>query len=456
MATLEALTERFAELAWGPWLLLLLLGGGTYFLIYSRLLPFRYLKHGVRILMGKYDDSHEAGQITHFQALSGALAGTIGMGNLSGVAIAIQTGGPGAVFWMWLCAVLGIATKFFTCSLAIQFRGPDSLGNPQGGPMYTILYGLGRRWKPLGSFFAACALGGTLPLFQANQLTQILRETIAIPGGWVQGPSEIWWFNLTVGLGIAALTASVILGGIQRIGRVTSKIVPAMIAIYFVTALTVLALHAPEVPGMLALIVTDAFTGQAAAGGAVGMVVITGVRRAAFSNEAGMGTEALVHGAAKTKEPVREGLVAMLGPVIDTLLVCSFTALIILCAGTWQNTTHNGVTVTSDAFEKFLPGFGAYLLVVIVLCFSISTIFSYAYYGEKSLGFLIGANRQHFFRYIYVVTIVIASVISLDAVVNFIDGMFAMMAIPTMTSALLLSPKVMVEARRYFRSMGSE
>ena len=455
MDSIATLTSTFATLAWGPWLLVLLLGGGLYFLIYSRLIPFRNIRHGVQILMGKYDDSHDTGQITHFQALSGAMAGTIGMGNLSGVAIAIQTGGPGAVFWMWLCATLGIATKFFTCTCAIQFRGPDSRGAVQGGPMYTILYGLGKRWKPLGSFFAICALGGTLPLLQANQLTQILREVVAIPEGWVDAASrgEMFAFNLVSGLAIAAITGAVIIGGIERIGQVTSKIVPAMISLYFLTAIVVLMLHLPEVPSVLKLIVTDAFTGHAVAGGAVGSVIITGVRRAAFSNEAGMGTEALVHGAAKTEEPTREGLVAMLGPIIDTLLVCSFTAVIILCAETWKNTEHSGVTVTTDAFEKFLPGFGAYLMILIVLCFSISTILSYAYYGEKSLGFLIGAERQHYFRYFYTGMIVVASVISLTAVIDFTDGMFAMMAIPTMTSALLLSPRVMDEARRYFKKM---
>lgn len=455
MERLEALLSRFAELAWGPWLLVLVLGGGAYFLLYSRMLPFRYVRHAVLILLGRYDDPGDTGQISHFQALSSALAGTIGMGNISGVAVAIQTGGPGAVFWMWACALLGISTKFFTCMLAIQFRGPDSRGVLQGGPMYVIVQGLGKRWKPLATFFSICALGGTIPLFQANQLTQAVRDAIGGPAGWVGGPDEAGKFNLAVGLMVAALAATVVLGGIRRIGQVTSRLVPAMVALYLGTAVWILALNLPEIPALLALIVSDAFTGQAAAGGAIGAVIVTGVRRAAFSNEAGMGTEALAHGAAKTNEPVREGLVAMLGPMIDTLMVCSATALIILSAGSWQATDRSGVTVTADAFEQFLPGVGTYLLVAIVLVFAISTIFTYAYYGEKALGFLIGAERQHLFRYVFLAAIVVGSVISLSAAVDFIDGMFALMAIPTMTSALLLSPRAMREARRYFGQLES-
>ena len=455
MEDLESLTAAFAELAWGPWLLALLLGGGWYFLLYSRLLPFRYLWHALKILSGRYDNPRDTGQITHFQALSSALGGTIGMGNISGVAIAIQTGGPGAIFWMWLCALTGIATKFFTCTLSIQFRGPDSRGTIQGGPMYTIVHGLGRDWKPLGSFFAVCALAGTLPMFQVNQLTQILRDTVAVPMGLLTGPSDAWQFNLAVGIAVACLTGAVVIGGIPRIGLVASQLVPTMVVVYLGAAVYILVTHFPEIPDMFLLIVKDAFTGQAVAGGAVGFVVVTGIRRSAFSNEAGIGTEALAHGAARTDEPVREGLVAMLGPLIDTLIVCSATALIILSTGSWQATESSGVTVTALAFEQGLPGIGTQLLVLCVVFFATSTILTNGYYGEKSLGFLIGAGHQHVYKYIFLTAIIAGAVSSLTAVVNFIDAMFALMAIPTMTSALLLSPRVMQEARRYFRSLES-
>ncbi len=448
--------SEFASLAWGPWLLVLLLGGGCYFFIYSHLLPFRHFLHAVQVLMGRYDDPDDTGQISHFQALSSALAGTIGMGNIAGVAVAIQTGGPGSIFWMWICALAGVTTKFFTCSLAIQFRGPDSLGTPQGGPMYVIVHGLGRRWKPLAAFFSVCALLGTLPIVQSNQLTQILRETVALPLGFISESSNPWEFNLAIGLAVSAFAGWSLFGGIQRIGRIASKLVPAMVVLYLGTGLVILALSANEIPSMMALILHDAFTGEAIAGGALGTVIVTGVRRAAFSNEAGIGSEALAHGAAKTNEPVREGLVAMLGPVIDTLIVCSSTSLIILCTGSWQDTESGGVTVTATAFEQALPGIGTLILVICVLFFAVTTILSCGYYGEKSLGFLIGAERQFLYKYIYVTAITIGAMTSLSFVIDFVDGMFALMAIPTMTSSLLLAPRVMREARRYFEALETE
>lgn len=442
--------SEFASLAWGPWLLVLLLGGGCYFFAYSRLLPFRHLWHGIQILLGKYDHPDATGHVSHFQALSSALAGTIGMGNIAGVAVAIQTGGPGAVFWMWVCAFVGIATKFFTCSIAIQFRGPDSRGIVQGGPMYAIVYGLGRQWRPLAVLFSVCSLFGTLPMFQANQLTQILRDTLAIPAGLISDPSRPGSFNLLFGLAISALAGWVLVGGIRRIGRVASQLVPAMVVLYLGSGLAILAMNLDEIPAMVSLILSDAFTGRAVAGGALWTVIVTGVRRAAFSNEAGIGSEALAHGAAKTNEPIREGLVAMLGPIIDTLLVCSCTALIILCTGTWTDTATSGATVTAAAFEQALPGLGTYILIVCVTFFSITTILTCGYYGEKSLGFLIGAERQGLYKYIYVAAITIGSMTSLTAVIDFIDGMYGIMAIPTMVSSLWLSPRVMEEARRYF------
>lgn len=450
MQAIAEFMSEFASLAWGPWLLVLLLGGGCYFFAYSRLLPFRHLWHGIQILLGKYDHPDATGHVSHFQALSSALAGTIGMGNIAGVAVAIQTGGPGAVFWMWVCAFVGIATKFFTCSIAIQFRGPDSRGIVQGGPMYAIVYGLGRQWRPLAVLFSVCSLFGTLPMFQANQLTQILRDTLAIPAGLISDPSRPGSFNLLFGLAISALAGWVLVGGIRRIGRVASQLVPAMVVLYLGSGLAILAMNLDEIPAMVSLILSDAFTGRAVAGGALWTVIVTGVRRAAFSNEAGIGSEALAHGAAKTNEPIREGLVAMLGPIIDTLLVCSCTALIILCTGTWTDTATSGATVTAAAFEQALPGLGTYILIVCVTFFSITTILTCGYYGEKSLGFLIGAERQGLYKYIYVAAITIGSMTSLTAVIDFIDGMYGIMAIPTMVSSLWLSPRVMEEARRYF------
>lgn len=451
MNSVEKILAEFARYAWGPWLLVLLTGGGLFFLLFSRLVPFRYFRHAVDILRGRYDDPDAPGDVTHFQALSSALAGTVGMGNISGVAIAIYTGGPGAVFWMWISAFVGMATKFFTCTLAVMYRGRDSDGRLQGGPMYVITEGLGPKWKPLAVLFSLSGLIGCLPAFQANQLTQVFRELIFIPFGWVG--SEHFVFNFFSGVALAGLVSLVIFGGITRIGSVASRLVPGMVILYFGSALLTLFLHIREIPDYLWLIVQDAFTARAVAGGALWTVVITGIRRAAFSNEAGIGTEAMAHGAAKTEEPVREGLVAMLGPFTDTIIVCTATALMILITGAWKTSEANGVTLTAHAFRSALSGVGTMILIVSVLSFGLSTMFSYSYYGTKSLGFLIGAQRKHYYNYFYVALIVVSSVVSLDVVVNLIDGMYALMAIPTMVSALLLSPKVMQAAKRYFADL---
>ena len=448
MQQIEKIIIGFADVAWGPWLLVLLLGGGAFFLCYSRFLPFRFIRHAIDILRGKYDDPSDPGDISHFAALSSALAATIGVGNIAGVAVAVKVGGPGAIFWMWLSAVVGMATKFFTCTLAIMYRGTDSRGTTQGGPMYAIVEGLGKKWKPLGAFFCVAALIGALPAFQVNQLVQIVRDVIFVPNGWV-GESH-FTFDLIAGIIIAGSVALIIFGGILRIGTVASKLVPGMLILYLATAVWILAVNYADIPKYLWLIITDAFSGQAVAGGAVGAVIMTGIRRAAYSNEAGIGTAALAHGAAKTTEPVREGLIAMLGPAIDTLIVCTITALIILTSGVWQSAEANGITLTVMAFNKAMPGIGPYLLTLCVLCFSTSTMFAYSYYGAKCMGFLIGAERQHIYNYFYVALMVVAAVVSLDAAISLIDGAFALMAIPTMISTILLAPKVMQATRTYF------
>ena len=447
MQQLEKILIDFGNVTWGPWLLVLLLGGGAFFLCYSRFLPFRYIRHAVDILRGKYDDPSDPGDISHFAALSSALAATIGVGNIAGVAVAVKVGGPGAIFWMWLSAVVGMATKFFTCTLAIMYRGTDSRGTPQGGPMYSIVEGLGQKWRPLGTFFCVAALIGALPAFQVNQLVQIVRDVIFVPNGWV-GESH-FTFDLIAGIIIAGSVALIIFGGILRIGTVASRLVPGMLVLYMAAAVWILAVNYANIPKCLWLIITDAFSGQAVAGGAIGAVIMTGIRRAAYSNEAGIGTAALAHGAAKTTEPVREGLIAMLGPAIDTLIVCTVTALIILTSGVWQSTEANGITLTVMAFNKAMPGIGPYLLTLCVLCFSTSTMFTYSYYGAKCMGFLIGAERQHIYNYFYVALMVVAAVVSLDAAISLIDGAFALMAIPTMISTILLAPKVMQATRTY-------
>ncbi|MEX0646211.1 MAG: alanine/glycine:cation symporter family protein [Balneolaceae bacterium] len=434
---------------WGYPLVFLLVGGGLYFLISSGFTPFRFFFHSLELIQGKYDNPDDPGDINHFKAFSIALASTVGMGNISGVAVAIFMGGPGALFWMWMSAIVGMATKFFTCTLSIMYRGEDTEGKIQGGPMYVIREGLTKKWMPLAYLFAMAGLFGPLPIFQTNQLVQILRDLIYIPNGWVEADAAFTG-NLITGIVLVALVSLVIFGGVKRIGTVASRLVPAMVVIYVVSVLFILAIHITDIPHYLALIVTDAFTGQAVMGGAVGQLIIIGVQRAAFSNEAGIGTESLAHGASKTKEPVREGLVAMMEPAIDTLIVCTMTALAILVTGVWQSSEANGVTLTLMAFNEALPSFGTYLLLLSVLTFSVSSMLSYSYYGTKCLGFMLGAERQHWYNYFYVFSIIFGAVASIDAVINLIDGMFAVMAIPTMFSAILLAPKVRAAAKDYF------
>ena len=453
MQTVERVLVAFADFVWGTPLVVLLVGGGLFFLMFSRLLPYRYFHYGPLILSGRYDDPRADGDISHFGALSSALSGTLGLGNIAGVAVAIAIGGPGAVFWMWVSAVVGVATKFYTCSLAVMYRGPDSLGRLQGGPMYVIVHGLGRRWRPLAVLFSVAGLFGTLPVFQINQLVQILRDVVAVPSGWVTS-EDPFGFNLAVGLTVAALVGAVIIGGIKRVGAVAGRLVPTMVLLYLAAVGYIMLQYYAEIPAALILIVTDAFTGQAAAGGAIGAVILTGIRRGAFSNEAGIGTEAMAHGAAKTGEPIREGLVAMLGPVVDTLIVCTCTALAILLTGVWQGAAASGITLTANAFELAMPGLGGYLLVTLVAFLSISTMITFWYYGAKCLGFLIGAEHQHWYRYFYTALIVVGAIGSLDAVIALIDGMYALMAIPTMTSALLLAPRVNTAARDYLARLG--
>ncbi len=452
---LDELTGIIANLAWGPPLVALLVGGGIFFVILSRFRPYRYIGHALKVLTGKYDDPSAEGDINHFQALSTALAATVGMGNIGGVAVAITMGGPGAIFWMWVSALVGMATKFFTCTLAVMYRGPDSQGKIQGGPMYVIREGLGKKWIPLASFFSLCGLIGCLPLFQANQLTQIVRDSVLVPMS-VIAPEAHFTSDLITGLIITLLVSLVVFGGIKRIGNVAALMVPFMVVLYVVGVVYILITHIAVVPEYLMLIVTDAFRGEyvnseSMLGGAVGAVIIIGVRRAAFSNEAGIGTEAMAHGAAKTNEPVREGLVAMLEPAIDTLLVCTMTALAILVTGVWMHTELDGVTLTAMAFSTGIPVIGVPVLILCVAVFALTTMFTYSYYGAKCLGFLAGADKKRYFNYFYVASIVFGSVASIGAVINIMDTAFAMMAIPTMVSAIILAPKVISAAKKYFQ-----
>ena len=435
---------------WDLPLLILFVGGGTFFLIYSRFLPFKYFRHAVDVLRGKYDDPNDPGYISHFQALSGALAATVGMGNISGVALAIVAGGPGVLFWMWVSAFFGIATKFFTCTLAVMFRGKDADGNLQGGPMYVIREGLGKKWMPLAVMFCLAGFLGATPIFQANQMVDVIGQVLLTP---MDISSDNGWVRLVIGLTIAVLAGLVIIGGIKRIGSVASKLVPAMLVLYTICVIAILAINYQQILPSFSLIFEKAFEAQAIGWGTFFAVMTEGAKRASFSNEAGVGTAPMMHGAAKTKEPVREGVVAMLGPVIDTLIVCTLTGLCIIVSGLWQVGGTDGIALTAQAFENSLSTFGSVGIISCVLVFGFTTILGMAFYGKQCFSFLAGSKYAHYFNYWYVAIIIVGAVASLDIVVNVIFIGFGLMAIPTMTSAIILSPKVMQASRAYFNNL---
>lgn len=450
MAQFEAAIAAYTSFMWGLPLVILLVGGGVFFMIHSRLRHFRYFSHSIGLLKGKYDDPTEntAGDISHYRALATALAGTMGLGNITGVAVAITIGGPGAVFWMWITAIVGISTKFYTASLAIMYRGKDDEGKLQGGPMYVIREGLGRKWLPLAWMFAIAGMVGTLPIFQVNQLVQILRDVVAVPAGFATA-EEHFGFDLVSGIILSIVMFTVAVGKVKRVSAIAGKMVPSMVIFYFLITGVLLASHIGEIPAMFVLIFTDAFTGSAVSGGVLGAVILIGVQRGAFSNEAGIGTESLAHGAAKTNEPTREGLVAMIGPIADTLIVCTCTAMALLVTGVWEG-DGVGITLTTQAYEQVFPGFGAYLLLIMVIVLSTTTILTYWYYGSKCMGFLLGSSKEKYYMYGYMALIVAGAVVSLEVVINLLDGMYATMAIPTMISTLLLAPKVKQVATKYF------
>ncbi len=452
---MEIINNFFAELSnflWGNFgVANLVIGGGVFFLIYSKLTPFRYFKHAFEILLGKHDDPDDEGQISHFQALSTALSSTVGIGNIAGVAVAISLGGPGALFWMWISAIVGMATKFFTCSLGIMYRGYDSDNVLQGGPMYVIEQGMGKKFKFLSYWFSIAGLVGCLSLLQANQLTQIMSDYVAKSFEIEQSFN----LNLTIGIVIALIVSLVIFGGLSRIAEVASKIVPFMVIIYLLSGLFIVLSNATLIPSIFSNIFSSAFNGSSVAGGFAGtaIVISQGFRRAAFSNEAGMGTEVMAIGASKNNQPIKSGLVAMIGPLIDTIIVCTITGLVILLSSEWIEGSYSGVSLTQKSFSNYLGLAGDYILIFSVATFTLSTMFGYSYYGCKCASYLFGTNSKFYYRIFYILTLVIGSVLSLDLAVNIVDAMFALMAFPTMISALYLAPNIKKEANRYFASI---
>ena len=433
---------------WPMFILLIL--GGLFLVFYSKFLPYRFFGHAIAITAGKYDDKNAKGDVSSFQALSAAVAATVGLGNISGVAIAIHDGGPGVVFWIWMTAIIGMCIKFYSCSLSIMFRGTDAQGNIQGGPMYYIIKGLGEKARPLAIFFAICGLFGFLGVFTANQFTETFMSVID-PQTTLYGMSDINW-KWSIGIVLAIVTSLVIFGGLTKIAKVASAIVPFMVGVYLVAVIVVMVLNAQEILPSLKMIITEAWNFKTIVTGGFWGLVIIGVRRAMFSNEAGLGSAPMYHGQSKTDNPIKEGLVAMLGPFIDTILVCTCTAVVIILSGAYLE-DQSGIVMTLSAFEKTLYGYGDDLLMLIVTAFALSTLFTYSYYGVKCLSFLTNPKIGKLYNWYFVIMIVFAAVASLELVKNLIDLSYALMVIPNMIAVLLLAPKVNKAANEYFKKL---
>lgn len=440
-----------------PFLIVVLILGAIFFTLWYRWINVRGFKHSIEIIQGKYDNPEDTGEISHFRALTSALSATVGLGNIAGVAIAIQLGGPGAVFWMLVAAVFGMTAKFSSCTLSQMYRQTNPDGSISGGPMYYIDIGLkqmGSGWAGLGKvlaiIYALMVMGGAIGagnMFQVNQTAEAFRSTFGLSEG----------ANWVIGIVIAILVGIVIVGGIKRIGAATSKIVPAMCGLYVCFSILIIVMNITRVPEAISLIFRLAFTGNAFYGGFVG-VLVWGIRRSSFSNEAGLGSAAIAHAAAKTEEPVREGLVAMIGPFIDTIIVCLMTAMVVIITGTWNDPSlsqSDGVTLTTIAFKSAIGWFPLILTVSIGL-FAYSTMISWAYYGERGWIYLldhfggVGLKTVIVFRVIFVLFILVGAVYPLRAVLDFSDAMVLGMAFPNIVGSIILAPKVLGKVRDYW------
>ncbi len=407
--------------------------------------------HALHVVRGTYDHPDAEGEISHFQALSSALSATVGLGNIAGVALAISAGGPGAIFWLWVAGFLGMSSKFVEVTLAQMHREVDPSGEVRGGPMYYLTKGLSEKGQgPLGRVlavaFALMCLGGSLGggnLFQSNQSYNAIAQQV---------PAFQTYPSL-YGILLAAGVALVILGGIKRIGAAASLIVPFMVAIYVLAAVVVILAHAADVPAALGSIVAGAFTPEAGYGGFLG-VLVTGFQRAAFSNEAGIGSASIAHSAATTKEPVREGVVALLEPFIDTIVVCTMTALVVVLTGAYQSGEADGVVLTSQAFASVLPWFPT-VLAAAVLMFAFSTMISWSYYGDRCVQYLFGNGAVLPYRILFCVVVAAGPALSVDNVVTFSDLMILGMAFPNILGMYFLAGTVKERLDRYWTDLKS-
>ena len=428
----------FMEINGFPLIVIILLFGALMFTFYFRFINVRGFRHSIDIIKGKYDNPNDTGQISHFQALTSALSATIGLGNIAGVAVAVSLGGPGAVFWMILIAFFSMSAKFVSCTLGQLYRKVNDDGSVSGGPMYYLNYGLKERGfgtlgKILGGMYAVFIIGGAFGggnMFQANQSYELFGKLIGIP-------------NYLYGIILAVLVGAVIIGGIKRIGQTTEKIVPFMVVLYVAASLFVIFTNLDKVPNVLSSILNQAFNPDAAYGGFIGALV-TGIKRAVFSNEGGVGSAAIAHSAAKTDEPVREGIVAMIGPFIDTIVVCFMTACVILITADANPLYQvgggiNGAELTSAAFGSVISWF-PYILSIVVFLFSFSTMISWYYYGDKGWKYLFGSSSIKVYQGMYLGCVVLGSVASLGNVIDFSDMMILSCGFPNIIGCMFLLP----------------
>ncbi|WP_309863866.1 alanine/glycine:cation symporter family protein [Desmospora profundinema] len=441
------LIDAVNAFVWGWPTLVLLVGTGIFLTIRLGFWQFYTLPYGLKLAFSpRSQDQKSKGDISHFQSLMTALAATIGTGNIAGVATAIAVGGPGAVFWMWVTALFGMATKYAEAILAVKYRVTNDKGEISGGPMYYIERGLGMKWLAvLFALFGSMAAFGIGNMVQSHSVASALGEVSgnAIPG-WITG------------LVLAVFTALVILGGIKSIGRITSFLVPFMAVFYILGGLVVILLNVTEVPAAFAMIFTDAFTGQAMAGGAIGTVIQMGVARGLFSNEAGLGSAPIAAAAAKTDVPGRQGLVSMTGTFLDTLVVCTITGLAIVMSGVFTDTSLEGAQITVAAFNSALPVIGGLIVSIGLILFAYSTILGWSYYGEKCFTYLFGDNATFLYRGIFVFAVFIGSIQKIGLVWGISDTMNALMAAPNLVGLLLLSGVVASETRSFREQMRLE
>ena len=444
LETLTALTGKISGILWGsPITLLVLLGTGFYLTIRLRFVQLAGFKHSVQLVSGKYDHPDDSGEVSHFQALSTALSATIGTGNIAGVATAISLGGPGALFWMWLTAFFGMATKFTECTLSLKFREIDENGNTAGGPMYTLLHGLKMKKTAMAfAFFALVASFGIGNMVQANSVVDGL--TYLHP--------EAKTYSWAIGVVMAVMVGLVILGGVKRIAKVASTIVPFMALMYIAAAMIVLFNNLNEIPAAISTILTHALNPWSVGGAVVGEAIRWGVARGLFSNEAGLGSAPIAHAAAKTNEPVREGLVAMMGPFIDTIVICSMTGLVIIVTGSYINRPDElvGAALTAAAFSSELGDGGAVVVGLGLTLFAFSTMIAWSYYGDRSAKFLFGEGAVMPYRVIFTLAVVIGAAVPLQLVWNLADITNLLMALPNLLSLILLVYLVRKLQKKYF------